>query len=142
MDLNYFLGRFHVVLVHLPIGLLLLAVVMQFLSRKERFKNLGTAISISLFLGTVSAVLAAACGWLLANEGVYADQILFLHRWLGIGVAAIAGICWLGKTGKIKIGKRAFTFSMRFLVLLIILTGHFGGNLTHGEGYLLNLKEL
>jgi uncharacterized membrane protein/mono/diheme cytochrome c family protein len=137
MDLSFFIGRFHLALVHLPIGLLLLAVIMQFLSRKKRFEKLDSAIAFSLFLGATSAILAAICGWLLANNGAYVDRTLFLHRWLGIGVAILAGLCWLLKTKKIKTESRVLNFSVSILMIMIFYTGHLGGNLTHGKGYLL-----
>ena len=137
MDLNFFFGRFHIVLIHLPIGLLLLAAAMYFLSPKEQFQKLNAAVSFTLFWGAITAILAAICGWLLANTGVYAEQSLFVHRWLGISVAVVAIFCWLAKKGTVKIKKRSFSFSMIILVLLIFSTGHFGGNLTHGEGYLI-----
>jgi len=142
MDLNFFLGRFHIVLVHLPIGLLLLAVLMHFLSKKKQFEILNAAVSFSLFWGMISAILAAGCGWLLANEGVYVDRTLFLHRWMGIGVALLAGFCWLAKTNRVLVGKSTITFSMTILATLIFFTGHFGGNLTHGKGYLLKYAPL
>ncbi len=137
MDLSFFFGRFHLVLVHLPIGLLLMAVVMYFLSGKKRFGQLDGAIAFSLLLGALSAILAAICGWLLANNGDYVDDTLFLHRWMGIGLTALAGFCWILKTNRIKTKRSIFTFSMTVLTLLIFYTGHLGGNLTHGEGYLL-----
>ncbi len=137
MDLNHFLGRFHLVIVHMPIGLLLLAVVMQFLNWKKRFEKLNIAIILSLFMGTGSAIFASVCGWFLGNEGGYDDDLLFSHRWAGIGLAVLGGFCWLLKKKIIKAGKVFITFMMVILGLLVFHTGHLGGNLTHGEDYLL-----
>ncbi len=137
MDLNLFFGRFHLVLVHLPIGLLLLAVLMQLFSEKKRFEKLDHAIVFTLFLGTISAILAAICGWLLANEGDYVDRTLFLHRWMGIGLSILAGFCWLIKSKKVKAKRNFLTFLMGVLAFMMFYTGHLGGSLTHGEGYLL-----
>ena len=137
MDLNLFLGRFHILLVHLPIGLLLLAVLMQLFSKRKRFEKLDNAIAFALLLGSISATIAAFCGWLLANSGDYVDRTLFLHRWMGIGLAILAGFCWMLKTKRVKTKNSLTTFSMGLLTFLIFYTGHLGGNLTHGEGYLL-----
>ena len=137
MDLSYFLGRFHLVIVHMPIGLLLLAVVMQLLTWRKRFEKLEIAITLSLFMGTGSAIFASICGWLLAEEGGFDEDILFGHRWAGIGLAVLAGFCWIVKKKIIKAGKVFSTFMMIVLALLVFHTGHLGGNLTHGEDYLL-----
>jgi hypothetical protein len=45
-----FFGRSHPVLVHLPIGFLLLALVFQWLARKEKYRDLLPAVRIS-FIG-------------------------------------------------------------------------------------------
>ena len=43
-----FIGRFHPVLVHLPIGILLLAALFQLLSVKEKFRSLEAALAMGL----------------------------------------------------------------------------------------------
>ncbi|MBX3257597.1 MAG: hypothetical protein KF862_25950 [Chitinophagaceae bacterium] len=133
-----FLGRFHPVLVHLPIGILLLGVLMHWLSRKESFHNLRPAIAITLLLGALSAVFSCVSGWFLANGGEYDIDVLNRHKWLGIAVAVIAIVYYLLYTGKISFKTPAmvpYVVSL-LLFLLITATGHLGGTLTHGEGYL------
>ncbi|MGN6495390.1 MAG: c-type cytochrome domain-containing protein, partial [Agriterribacter sp.] len=71
LSISGFLGRFHPVLVHLPIGILLLGVLMHWLSRKEQFQNLRPAIGITLLLGALGAILSCISGWLLAEGGEY-----------------------------------------------------------------------
>lgn len=131
-----FLGRFHPIIVHLPIGFLLLAGLTEFISRK-RGVSMNSAISLMLLCGAVAAVLAVALGWLLASEGGYDESTLFWHRWLGVGVAAISIAAWLAKSGKLSLSSGAYRASLLVLVLLIAYTGHLGGNLTHGPNYLL-----
>ncbi|MTB49991.1 c-type cytochrome domain-containing protein [Lewinella sp. W8] len=126
-DFGLFLGRFHPLLVHLPIGILLLAVVLEWWPG-DRMRP---AIRLSWAAGAASAVAAAFCGWLLAGEAGGGDG-LFWHKWLGITVAvmAIAGV-WITRSG----GKLARYFGIA-TVLVLALAGHQGGNLTHGEQYL------
>lgn len=137
MDLSSFFGRFHLVLVHLPIGFLLLAAAMQVFSKTNGLKKLDDAIVFSLLLGAICAILSAGGGWLLAAGGDYVETTLFLHRWMGIGLAGLAAFCWLVKTGRIKTPKNVYPVSLTILALMVIYTGHLGGTLTHGEGYLL-----
>lgn len=126
-DFGLFIGRFHPLLVHLPIGFLLMAVLLEWWPGDK----LRPAIRVSWSLGALAAVAAAGAGWLLAAESGDGDT-LFWHRWLGISVAvlAVAGV-WLTRTG----GSRAKGYGLLVAVLLSI-AGHQGGNLTHGETYL------
>ena len=126
-DYALFIGRFHPLLVHLPIGFLLLAAFLEWWpGEKAR-----SAIRVTWVLGALSAVAAAGCGWLLATESGGGDT-LFWHRWLGVSVAvlAVAGIFVAGNGGKLAKGYGLLVAG------LLGLAGHQGGNLTHGEKYL------
>ena len=126
-DLGLFFGRLHPLIVHLPIGFLLLAAVLEWWpGEKAR-----PAIQTAWFLGAASAVAAAGAGWLLATESGGGDT-LFWHRWLGVSVAVlgVAGVFINRKGGKLAKG-----FGL-LVVGLLGLAGHQGGNLTHGEEYL------
>jgi uncharacterized membrane protein len=138
MDFGGFIGRFHSLFVHLPIGLLVLAGIFEYISRKPKFQKLSSAVSITLFIGALFAIFSAISGWLLANRGAYIEQSLFLHRWLGISVAVLASLCWLIKTNVIKLGTSVFRSLLTIMIVVIFAAGHFGGNMTHGEGYLLD----
>lgn len=131
-----FLGRFHPIIVHLPIGFLLLAGLAEIISRK-RGVSMNTAISLMLLSGAVAAVLAVGLGWLLASEGGYDESTLFWHRWLGVAVAVLSIAAWLAKSGKVSLASTTYRGSLLVLVFLIAFTGHLGGSLTHGPNYLL-----
>ncbi len=140
LDINItnFIGRLHPLVVHLPIGFLLLGAVFFFLSNKTRFDFLKKALPLTLFLGMISAIIAALFGWLLSDEGGYDENALFWHKWLGIGVAVLATITWFWSKGNLGNHKRAFG-NILFLATtaLLFFAGHQGGNLTHGADYLL-----
>lgn len=126
-DVGLFLGRFHPLLVHLPIGFLLLAVVLEWWPGDK----LRPAVRITWMLGALAAVAAAGCGWLLAAEAGEGDT-LFWHRWLGVSVAVLAVLgIWLTKDG----GTKAKAYGLVVATLLGV-AGHQGGNLTHGDTYL------
>ncbi len=138
MNISTFLGRFHPLLVHLPIGMLLLGVVMHWLSRSQRFHNLRPGIAVTLLLGAVSAIFSCISGWLLGADGEYESTTLDQHRWMGIAVALIAIVYYLLFTGIVKIVVPAWVpYTLSFaLVGTLSIAGHLGGTLTHGEGYL------
>ena len=127
-DYALFFGRFHPLIVHLPIGFLLLAVVLE-VWPGDRVRP---AIKVAWVVGALSAVAAAVAGWLLASGGGYGGQTLFWHRWAGVTVAALAvGGVFLQSRG----GMTTKVYGLMTAAALM-LAGHQGGNLTHGEEYL------
>lgn len=136
-----FLGRFHPLVVHLPIGILLLAALMEIASRSKRYAALSSAIPFVLLLGTASAFLAAILGYFLSWGGDYDASTLFWHQWLGIGLAVVALLAYLWKIGKLPALKllspqRLQLVLASLILLLMTFTGHLGGSLTHGSNYL------
>lgn len=132
LTISEFIGRFHPVLVHLPIGILLLAVLFHLLSYKKGFETLRPAIKISLLIGTIAAIASCISGWMLSSSGEYEEALVSTHQWLGIGLALVSVLAWLlmmKNSGLVK-------WLMPLIGLLIIITGHLGGSLTHGEDYL------
>ncbi|WP_245747480.1 c-type cytochrome domain-containing protein [Parapedobacter koreensis] len=137
-----FLGRWHPLLVHLPIGMLILAFAFALLSRKTTYATLSSAVPATLLFGAVSAVLASISGYLLSLSGGYNSSALSLHQGLGISAALVSILCWLlyrKSLGESDVLSRLRRFRFALLTLLVVLlsvAGHYGGTLTHGEGYL------
>src|SRR5262249_3655899 len=70
-DLAQFLGRFHPLVVHLPIALVLLAAGLECASIPEKTRHLRASAGVALALAAASGVLAIYLGWLLARSGGY-----------------------------------------------------------------------
>lgn len=136
MDLIYFFGRLHVLLLHLPIGILLLAVVLEIVSRQERFRYLQSALGFVWAAGALSAVGTAALGYMHAGEGGFEGDALSAHRLAGTSLAVLACAIWLTRAKAFGFYGKAWSAGSVGVVLLLFLTGHFGGNLTHGDTYL------
>lgn len=124
------MGRLHPVLVHLPIGILLLAFGLECLARWRRRHDLHPAIQLALAVGALSAVAAAGTGWLLSRQGGYDDIVLPRHQWLGFGAAVMALLTWWSQT------KHWYFPLFTASVAVLTVAGHFGGSLTHGTNYL------
>jgi mono/diheme cytochrome c family protein/uncharacterized membrane protein len=131
-SLTELIGRFHPVLVHLPIGMLLLAAIFQLISLKQKTVSLGPAINITLFGGMLSAIFSAVSGYLLSTTEDYDASLISTHQWFGIAVAVISiGAYILNKQ------QNKYTKWVIFLMaILIVITGHLGGSITHGSDYL------
>jgi hypothetical protein len=134
LSVTEFIGRFHPLLVHLPIGILLLALVLQWLSRKEQYTLAHGVMKVVWISGASASLLSCITGYMLSLNGEYETDLVAIHMWLGIAVTAVSLlIC-------------AKVFSLQFdiiyktacivLIILIFATGHFGGSLTHGSDYL------
>lgn len=132
-----FAGRFHPLFVHLPIGFLLIAFIMEVSSRFKRFEYLKPSISFVLLLGIISGIAAVGSGYLLSLGGGYDEQTLFFHQWLGLSVVILAfgALILKEKFTHLRIYK-AYLPIFSGSVFLLMITGHMGGNLTHGSDYL------
>lgn len=128
-----FFGRLHPLWVHLPIGFLLLAMGLHWLSRKPKYAGIKPAVEISFLLGAISAVFACLTGWTLSSDGEYDINTLEFHQWFGISVSVLSLVLYL----LIRVKKKRYinNFSL-LLFFLVLMTGHLGGTLTHGEGFL------
>ncbi|MBX2923872.1 MAG: hypothetical protein KF746_16860 [Chitinophagaceae bacterium] len=134
-----YLGRFHPVIVHLPIGILLLAFVMELgFYKKTTIPSPRQAVSFMLAVGCISASASCIAGWLLSKQGSYDESTLAVHQWMGIGVALFSGLCWLARRKKdIRTkAKPLYTVLMALLFLFLMIAGHNGGSMTHGDDYL------
>ena len=123
-----FVGQLHPLLIHFPIGILLMAIALHFFQIISK-KDFNSSISILVLIGSVLAGISCLAGWLLASTGEYNDEIVFFHRWSGIAtfILALASYFWI----------RYRNYLFAGLLILIIVTGHYGSILTYGEGYFL-----
>jgi len=94
-DLVLFLGRLHRVLVHLPIGGLVLLAILEVLAKFPCFKGVPQNSRLILGLLAAASVTAALLGWMLSQAGDYDRQLLPWHKWAGFAVAAACTLTWL-----------------------------------------------
>ncbi len=139
-DFIIFLGRFHPLFLHLPIGFLVLGFLLEFVSRKEKYKALRPAVGFTLFLGAMAALVTAILGFMLATDGGYSEDLLFIHQWLGIGLVVFAFGAWWLYTQKEKKKEarleKAYVGLLSLMMVFLAGAGHYGGSLTHGTNYL------
>ncbi|MCL6259233.1 hypothetical protein M3O96_09050 [Aquiflexum sp. TKW24L] len=135
-DLITFIGRFHPLWVHLPIGFLIIAVFFKAYVVLGKKPAMQEAVSFSLLLGTISALIAAVLGFLLSQSGGYEDDLLVIHLMAGWTTVIISGIAWWVNKNELRFGRKLNYTVLGFMILALSVTGHFGGSLTHGEDYL------
>lgn len=129
-----FLGHFHPLLVHLPIGILLVALLLQWLSRKKKYEVFQEAVPVTLLVGAIAGLFSCITGYLLSISDDYNKNIASWHMWMGIATTLAAFVLYAKeKNNRFKVNKTLLSVS---LLVLIALTGHLGGSLTHGSDYL------
>ena len=127
------LGHMHPLFLHFPIVLLFLSFITLWLPAKESTQELFIVVRLTAAL---SAIVTAIMGLLLSLETQSEDSILQFHKWGGISIAVLGFLFYTFyiRLATAKIAGKIFTIAGS---IVIILTGDYGGNLTHGKNYLL-----
>jgi uncharacterized membrane protein len=136
-DLLTYLGRLHPLVVHLPIGTLILALLLDVLSYRSKREALAKATRLTLLIGFISAVVACLFGYILSLTVSYDTDTLDKHMYAGIVLAIGSGALYF-----IVLPSKAFTASLIIMVVLVAFTGHEGGMLTHGPDYFSMRSEI
>ncbi|HET8736691.1 MAG TPA: c-type cytochrome domain-containing protein, partial [Pricia sp.] len=126
-NLVAWLGRWHPLVLHFPIVLLLVAIVLGLTGRPLP--------QLLLTVAVLSALITAISGFFLGKDVPIKGDLLFWHQWLGGATALIAALWYaLYEAG---LGQAMYTKALQVgLIVLIGYTGHYGGMVTHGEGFL------
>ena len=134
-----FFGRFHPLLVHLPIGIFLFGVFFKiYLKIKKSKEEHEIAFDLIKKASFFVSLFAAITGYILSLSGEYAPETITFHQYSGIAFTLILGVFAFVK---IKNNKIENVLWLGLSVLLSVV-GHLGGSLTHGEDYLtLNSKK-
>lgn len=129
-------GRMHPLVLHFPIVLMLLAAVWELGAVRHfviRHSDVGDVLLCS---AAVSAALAALMGLLLSQEGGYDEATLLWHQWSGVAVS-LAAWGWYAFRAFFRAAKIPARLLAAASVAALLVAGHQGATLTHGENYLL-----
>jgi len=138
MDWEIFIGRFHPLMVHLPIGIFILGFFFEVLLQLG-FRNLihsRKIIIVTYVAGLSAGLVAALTGWLLSFSDDYGIEQLDNHKQLGIAALVVMLLVIIYQIKAPASRNKLKLVGSTLAIVLIGLTGHFGGNLTHGSTYL------
>jgi len=126
------IGRLHPLVLHFPIVLLLICVFLGLTGRKIP--------KLLLTLAVTFALLTAISGFFLGKETGAKGDLLYWHQWMGGGLALLAAMWyWLAQS---KSESQILTKILQVVIVgLVLVTGHYGGMVTHGEDFLALPKE-
>lgn len=134
-----FLGRFHPVILHLPIALILLVPLLEGLGLSQTREHLRRTAGLVLGLAAAAAVVASWDGWLLAWAGGYQGPVVLRHMYGGAWFAALAmaATSLRGPNGFAGSGRAAvYGIALAASVGVMVWTSHNGGSLSHGPTFL------
>jgi len=133
-----FLGRLHPLIVHFPISLLVVALILEIYSWKQKDKTIQSGLYLILLIGTFAAIISCVFGLLLKDQDEYTSSTLTTHQWSGISTAVLA-ICtiYLFRLSRTR-GHlvKVYRVFLVFSVVGVGVAGHMGASLTHGADYL------
>jgi len=133
------LGRFHPLLVHFPIALILLAALLEaFWYVLGRRDHPSPVAAVCLWFGLISGGLSLWAGWVLADDLGQVGDVVMLHRWTAV---ATVGLLVLASAALLLRQRRGRGWAGPHVGLLMIsavlmgVSAHFGGEMAWGEGW-------
>lgn len=133
LSFTEFIGHFHPALVHMPIGILLIALLLQWLSNKEKYQSIQPATAIVLLIGSITALISCLTGYFLSISDDYDTATVNWHMWMAIALTFVSFILFAKeKNPNFAINKTLLSIAV---LVLVFVTGHLGGTLTHGSDY-------
>ena len=135
MDFIYdLIGRFHPLFVHLPIGFIIIGLMLDFFFRNKKEH---TPVLRFVFLWAfITSNFSIITGYLQYDREGYAWESVQWHLIMGILTMIFCLLFYLKlKYVAFRILPKNFLFAGLSISLLV--TGHLGGNITHGSDHLI-----
>jgi uncharacterized membrane protein len=125
-------------IVHFPISLILFAAILELWTIGKPDSKFKPGINLMLKAGVISALISIGLGLLLAGNDDISGVLLDRHRLTGIltGIGSVLILVFLQLSIKQQRFIKWFRLSLFLTSLSVIITGHLGAALTHGENYL------
>ncbi len=131
-------GRMHPMFLHFPIVILLLAMGMEFFryhsiyAKNTFYQDFTSGL---LLTGALFAAITVIMGLILSKENGYDGSSVAWHKWTGLGIVFLSSFMyWYRGSGWFR--KQASLGIALLTVLFIVITGHLGSGITHGENFI------
>ncbi|MEY5020444.1 MAG: hypothetical protein RLZ22_1532 [Verrucomicrobiota bacterium] len=138
-DIAKFIGRFHPVVLHLPIGMLVWVFVRETLNVFSKCSDPPSSRTAMGF-AAISAVVAALLGFVLYHSTPdYDRELVERHLYGGLAFACLSIAAYVIKVwvdAKNGSGTWLYRAALLISVGIMTITSHDGASLTHGKGYL------
>lgn len=125
------IGKFHPLLVHLPIGFFFLALLIRVLIALKKVSVSESFFKWVLLSTFLVSLFSMGTGWLLSGAGEYDEATLGRHQWSAVLFSVTLLLLYFTQN---KTRLQAIFWGIALAILT--LTGHYGGTLTHGADFL------
>jgi uncharacterized membrane protein len=137
-----FLAPFHAIVLHIPIGFITAACILELYALRRPSPELRRVTTMIIALSLLAGMITATFGLMRASTGGYDPKTLAVHRVFGLGVPLFTLLTLLAvglavRRGQPLVWMSAYRALLGATLALLVVAGHFGGNLTHGTEYLL-----
>lgn len=136
-----FVGTLHPAVLHFPIALGIVAAIVELWGAIRRETSPSSFALTAIWFAAVMAIVTATSGWFNAEfEDKPLTLNLFLHRWIGISAAVL--LMALAISGSIIRTRpktslfRAWRMGLLATAGALAFTGHLGGSMVYGDGYI------
>ena len=131
-------GRMHTMFLHFPIVMLALCIFWELFSGyKKSYVGVKAEIGDELLLiAAITSVITALMGLFLSREEGYTANLLVWHKWGGVFISFLS-LAWYVFRVKVRQIKPALLTTAIAAMVMIIVTGHLGADITHGQDFLL-----
>ncbi len=133
------LGKFHPVTTHFPVGLLMAAVLAEAFAWWLRRAEWLLLVRFLVILGALSSIPTATLGWLATFPTTTGSQLALIytiHKWLGTATAAWALTCAVllcsGECAEGSPARTRFRGALLLGAAMVSITGFLGGAMTFG----------
>ncbi len=133
------IGRLHPLIIHFPIVVLIMAMVLEFFRFKERLRTEKLYHEFTTYLwltGALFAGVTAIMGLFLSKEQGYDGDTLQFHKWFGVSVVFVSTAIYWCRSREWYSQKIARSGAVA-TVLCLIIAGHYGADITHGDNFIL-----
>ncbi|RYD35920.1 MAG: hypothetical protein EOP87_06445, partial [Verrucomicrobiaceae bacterium] len=139
-DMVRFLGHFHPVLLHLPIGVFSLIALQETgaIFLRKRGERRETPL-FPMFFGALSCIVAVIAGFLLYHGGGYeGNELAERHLWGGLAFAVASVLVLIVKAWTLFSAANQAFYRLLFFSNMGIMSfaSHDGASITHGSDYL------
>ncbi len=126
-------GRLHPLLLHLPIGTLVIALLVLLFRNEFKGEAFTRINMLVLSFAAITSVLSAIMGFALSKEGGYDESVLRYHLISGTAVSLLTWLLLIIDSQNQKLYRPLLLVSF----VALIAAGHFGATITHGENFVL-----
>ncbi len=141
-DMVRFIGHFHPVVLHLPIGVFILIILQELgaIFGRRNHDQVANTSMFPLFFGAASAILAVVFGFLMfqGSDDYLGNALAERHLWGGLIFAVAAIITFILKAWTVALSANPAFYRLLLFASVGIMgfASHDGASMTHGEDHL------